>query len=131
MPNTPKDHSLDEVSPKLDTTECPFCAKIQAGDYLFESPRYHAVAFQPLNPVVKGHMLFVPREHTENAGVDILTFGDVASFAADFADKQLPDYNLITSAGAAATQTIGHTHIHYIPRTKDDELQLPWTNQTI
>lgn len=127
MTDTPQDHTIED--PKHE--DCPFCAKIQAGDYLFESPKYHSVAFQPLNPVVKGHMLFVPRRHAENAGVDSLVYGEVSSFAADFADKQLPDYNLITSAGSAATQTIAHTHIHYIPRTKDDELQLPWTYQTI
>lgn len=108
---------------------CVFCKKIQAGDYLFESPKYNAVAFKPLNPAVKGHMLFVTREHIPNAGYDPRAAGEAFSFAADFADQQLPAYNLIASAGDAATQTIGHLHIHYIPRTPEDGLQLPWTNQ--
>jgi diadenosine tetraphosphate (Ap4A) HIT family hydrolase len=36
---------------------------------------------------------------------------------------------MITSAGPAATQTIKHLHVHYVPRHAGDGLSLPWTNQ--
>lgn len=39
------------------------------------------------------------------------------------------DFNLITSSGRWATQTVKHLHIHYVPRRKDDGLTLPWTGQ--
>jgi diadenosine tetraphosphate (Ap4A) HIT family hydrolase len=35
-------------------------------------------------------------------------------------------FNLITSAGRAATQSIDHLHIHVVPRTVDDKLMTPW-----
>ena len=37
--------------------------------------------------------------------------------------------NLITSVGAAATQTVKHLHIHIVPRHEGDGLHLPWTEQ--
>lgn len=37
-----------------------------------------------------------------------------------------PASNLITSAGAAATQSIDHLHIHFVPRKVDDGLMTPW-----
>jgi diadenosine tetraphosphate (Ap4A) HIT family hydrolase len=37
--------------------------------------------------------------------------------------------NFITSAGAAATQSVPHLHVHVIPRRDGDGLALPWTGQ--
>lgn len=34
--------------------------------------------------------------------------------------------NLITSRGAAATQSVFHLHLHLVPRTEGDGLALPW-----
>ena len=39
------------------------------------------------------------------------------------------DYNLITSAGIPATQSVLHLHIHIVPRYENDGLHLPWTDQ--
>jgi hypothetical protein len=41
----------------------------------------------------------------------------------------MESFNLITSVGAAATQTVRHLHIHLIPRREGDALALPWTGQ--
>lgn len=35
--------------------------------------------------------------------------------------------NLITSAGAEATQSVFHLHVHIVPRGENDGLALPWT----
>ena len=40
-----------------------------------------------------------------------------------------PSANLITSIGAAATQTVFHLHVHVVPRHEGDGLLLPWSNQ--
>jgi histidine triad (HIT) family protein len=40
-----------------------------------------------------------------------------------------PAANLITSKGAAATQTVYHLHVHVVPRQGGDGLPLPWTPQ--
>ena len=50
-------------------------------------------------------------------------------FAARWAEGQEDDFNLITSSGPAATQTIPHIHVHYVPRWPGDGLHLPWTGQ--
>lgn len=110
--------------------KCVFCVKISNDDFLFRSPNHRVVAFQPLNPVVRGHLLFVHILHTPNAGADPDIYAQTSEFAAEFAGQQLSDYNLITSTGEAATQSIHHLHVHYIPRTEGDGLHLPWTNQT-
>ena len=110
---------------------CPFCARIKAGEYDYSDPC--AVAFEPLNPVTEGHLLVVPREHVTDAGSAPVTAGRTMEFAAmiagplEFADW--PGYNLITSAGSAATQTVRHLHLHLVPRREGDGLHLPWTGQ--
>jgi histidine triad (HIT) family protein len=113
------------------TADCPFCARIAAGEYDYSDR--HSVAFEPLNPVAEGHLLVVPRKHVADAGSDPLAAGQVMVLAAmitgplEFADY--PGYNLITSAGSAATQTVRHLHLHIVPRHPDDGLALPWTGQ--
>jgi diadenosine tetraphosphate (Ap4A) HIT family hydrolase len=95
-------------------------------DYDLSSPA--AVSFEPLNPVTPGHRLFVPRLHVEDArNADGLVAA--MALASRWAQDRRGDFNLITSAGAAATQTIFHLHVHYVPRTEGDGLPLPWTPQ--
>jgi histidine triad (HIT) family protein len=38
--------------------------------------------------------------------------------------------NLISSAGAAATQTVLHAHIHLVPRWQGDEIGRIWPSGT-
>lgn len=111
--------------------ECPFCAFIH-GDAPHPK-RYKSldggqvVMFEPLNPRVPGHTLFVPVDHARDASAHPAAAGRAFSAAARYAAEQGGDFNLITSAGRSATQTVFHTHIHYIPRTHEDRLKLPWT----
>ena len=108
--------------------DCPFCARIGRREFDYSDP--DSVAFQPLNPVVPGHFLVVPRDHAASALDDPEAAGKALSFAADLAALMgLDAVNFITSVGAAATQTVLHTHIHVVPRKVDDGLHLPWTGQ--
>lgn len=107
---------------------CVFC-KIVAG----EAPATFVtcevasvVAFVPLCPVVEGHVLFVPRRHVDDAASDPGVTGWTFAAAASHAMVRGGDFNLITSAGRAATQSIDHLHVHYVPRSADDQLMLPW-----
>jgi histidine triad (HIT) family protein len=84
--------------------------------------------FTPLNPVVEGHRLIVPVVHTSNLNSPELE-ANQTGWALRYFTNDLEDYNLITSKGANATQTIQHLHFHIVPREKDDGLMLPWTNQ--
>lgn len=111
-----------------DTTGCPFCERIQRGDaWGTVDPRI--VAFDPLNPVTPGHRLFVPISHVESAAADPEFAGAAMTAAATWAASVGGDCNLITSCGAAATQTIKHLHVHVVPRRAGDGLPLPWTPQ--
>ncbi len=83
-----------------------------------------AVAVVPLNPVTPGHVLVISRDHvadfTENPQATEATMGAAALLAES-------PCNLITSAGAEATQTVFHLHVHVVPRRAVDGLTLPWT----
>jgi histidine triad (HIT) family protein len=89
----------------------------------------NVVAFVPLNPVTPGHLLFVPRSHYRDAAHSPETTGHVMMVAARFAAAQNVPFNLITSAGVEASQSVFHFHVHLVPRRFDDGLALPWTGQ--
>jgi histidine triad (HIT) family protein len=108
--------------------DCVFCDRIERGEY--EQYDRWSVAFEPLNPVTPGHLLVVPKEHTASAYTSPVSAGRAARFAAEPArDMDLGDFNLITSAGSWATQSVFHLHWHVVPRTDGDGLHLPWTGQ--
>jgi histidine triad (HIT) family protein len=109
-------------------TDCPFCARIAAGEY--DAGDGYAVTFEPLNPVTSGHRLFVPRSHVADALTRPVITGHVMEYAARWAyGHDLAPCNLITSAGAEATQSVFHLHIHLVPRRDGDGLALPWSGQ--
>jgi histidine triad (HIT) family protein len=82
------------------------------------------VVFEPLSPVTPGHLLVVPKMHVAHAGVNPAVTAETFGVAAREATG--PGFNLITSAGPEATQTVFHLHVHIVPRRKDDGLLLPW-----
>jgi histidine triad (HIT) family protein len=110
--------------------DCAFCERIAAGEYDYDDE--HLVAFQPLNPVTPGHFLVVPRRHVASALEPLapIVLGGAMRLAAILARQMdLTACNFISSAGAAATQTVPHLHVHVVPRRKGDGLALPWTGQ--
>jgi histidine triad (HIT) family protein len=111
-------------------SDCPFCARIVAGEYDDDLRRFDAVSFEPLNPVTEGHRLVVPRTHVRGALGHVAIAADVMAAAVLVAlNRGITECNFITSAGAAATQTVPHLHIHLVPRREGDGLHLPWTGQ--
>ena len=108
------------------TEPCPFC-EIAAGRAPARIVQEwdDAIAIVPLNPVVEGHTLVIPRDHVQ----DFTTDPDVSALtmlrAAELAQGPQP-MNLITSRGRAATQSVFHLHLHLVPRAADDGLALPW-----
>ena len=107
---------------------CPFCEKLDRNDDDIALDTNRPCArFEPLNPVTPGHMLFVPTWHAEHGDMTALATAMRGAYA--YATRMSGDFNLITSSGSAATQTVTHLHIHYVPRRPDDGLTLPWTGQ--
>lgn len=116
-------------------TDCVFCrimtgAEPEPRDFRALGGVTEVVAFTPLNPFVSGHTLVVPMDHVADVTqADGQTVTDVMEATevgdAMVAETDAEGFNVITSAGAAATQTVMHWHVHVIPRRPDDELG-PW-----
>src|SRR6185369_2606064 len=79
----------------------------------------------PLNPVVDGHILFIPTLHVADFTEDPAVSSSVMFRAAQWAEFG-GDCNLITSKGKDATQSVFHAHLHLVPRRAGDGLSLPW-----
>lgn len=107
---------------------CVFCRRLR--DHQYEpTTDDDVVRFEPLNPVTPGHMLFIPVHHIADAAHGPATTGAVMTAAVWWGNEQGHEFNLITSVGAYATQTVLHLHVHYVPRRLNDGLHLPWTGQ--
>ena len=112
---------------------CLFC-KIVAGELpstiVAEDAR--TIAFMDINPATRGHTLVIPREHADDLHAidpeDLQACALAAQrLAASMRARLGADgINLINSCGAAAWQTVGHFHLHVVPRYVGDPLELPW-----
>jgi len=101
---------------------CVFCEKYKGRH------EGSTAIFEPLNPVVPGHLLVIPLKHVTNFINDPDTTAYVMRAAAQHAKRLGGQWNLITSAGKDATQSVFHLHVHLVPRRPGDGLQLPWTS---
>ena len=107
--------------------DCLFC-KIVAGEIpsykIYEDEKF--LAFLDTNPVNKGHILVIPKEHSKN----ILEMEDTPIKEMAVITKKLAKYikeklnadgiNIISNINTTAGQVIFHTHTHIIPRFKND-----------
>ena len=111
--------------------DCVFC-EIAYGEApaTFAGRWGEVFAIVPLNPVTPGHVLIIPDEHVPNFAASPEISGITMACAAMYAEREgLTDANVITSKGEHATQTVGHLHLHVVPRTAGDGLALPWTER--
>jgi diadenosine tetraphosphate (Ap4A) HIT family hydrolase len=107
----------------MEQHDCPFCL-VQKNRILLECE--FAVVFCDAYPVSEGHTLVVPKRHVtsvfdlpeeERAAVWTL----VAQVRAMLTAELQPDgFNIGLNDGQAAGQTVGHAHVHIIPRRKGD-----------
>lgn len=115
---------------------CIFC-KIVRGEVgvekVFENDA--VLSFVPKDPIRKGHILVVPKEHCENV-LDISreNLASVMEVARDLAKRSVTDgatgVNLLHAAGKDAQQSVFHFHLHIVPRSPDDGLDL-WFKEGI
>lgn len=107
--------------------DCIFC-KIVAGEMpcnkIYEDEQ--TLAFLDIRPLHPGHTLVIPKEHSRN----ILEISDesyraVASTCRKVAEAikeslQSDGINVHMNNELSAGQVVFHTHVHVIPRYKDD-----------
>jgi diadenosine tetraphosphate (Ap4A) HIT family hydrolase len=103
---------------------CPLCARLALPDLLAESEL--AVAFKDAFPVNPGHALIIPRRHVPSL-FELTAEERAAVWALLPAVKERLDarhspagYNVGVNVGEAAGQTVGHAHVHVIPRFAGD-----------
>jgi histidine triad (HIT) family protein len=123
------------VGRKLTVNEdCIFCGIVAGGVPAQVVHRDdQTMAFMDINPATRGHLLVIPLAHA--ADIWELDLGQAQAVMATcrlladrVRDTLQPDgLNLVQSNGAAAFQTVFHSHMHLVPRYHDDGLKLPWT----
>ncbi|MBU6272361.1 MAG: HIT domain-containing protein [Betaproteobacteria bacterium] len=103
---------------------CPFCT-LPADRIRLSTPL--ALALRDAYPISPGHTLIIPRRHIASffelaaeERADLLTLLDQARAGLD-AEFHPDAYNIGINDGPAAGQTIGHLHIHLIPRYTGDQ----------
>jgi len=105
------------------STECPFCSVSQERVLIANK---HCLAIADSFPISQGHTLIVPIHHM--ASIFELSVEERASIwqlvenvRNRLANALHPDgFNIGINDGSAAGQTIGHAHVHVIPRFKRD-----------
>jgi histidine triad (HIT) family protein len=114
-------------------SDCIFCgivAGTMPAERVYEDE--HTVAFLDIAPACDGHILVIPRAHSD----DIHT-ADPANLAAVAATVQkmaarvsgalaAEGVSVVQSNGRAAGQTVFHYHVHVLPRFPGDGVLMPW-----
>jgi histidine triad (HIT) family protein len=113
--------------------DCAFCRIVRReipAEVVFESDT--ALAFFPPEPATRGHTLVIPKQHVEDflhlASADLPALGDAVLRVGHGLEAALSPQgmNVISSAGAAASQTVGHLHVHLVPRWHGDAVGEIW-----
>ncbi|MGW6904978.1 HIT family protein [Streptomyces sp. NPDC054940] len=113
--------------------DCVFCEIVAGtGEARVVHEDEHTLAFFPLAPATRGHTLVVPKAHAadlwvmDEAAAQRL-FHTVMVVGRALREVLRPaGMNVVNSAGAVATQTVFHTHVHLVPRSPGDTMGSIW-----
>lgn len=112
---------------KNPVVDCIFCQiALQQRQAEIVAKFKHCFVIKDQFPVSKGHLLFIPYQHTENwftASPEIQQdiMQSLNHMKALWDNEYKPDgYNIGANCGAIAGQTVMHLHLHLIPRYKGD-----------
>jgi histidine triad (HIT) family protein len=113
--------------------DCVFCKIVKGEVPCFKlCEDGDTLAFMDINPVHDGHCLVIPKGHYPTV-FDIApeAFAATARTAIKVATAvnaavQPDGLNLIQSNGPGAAQSVGHFHLHVLPRRMDDGLLVNW-----
>lgn len=114
-------------------SDCIFCKIVEKeipATIVYEDE--HTLAFMDIAPIVKGHVLVIPKTHydpiTETPDEVIARLHTVAKRVAQAQIDGVgaDGVNIMQNNGAAAGQEVPHIHIHVIPRFNDDGHHWNW-----
>ena len=112
---------------------CLFCRIVEKkipAEIVFENEE--VLAFLDIQPIVKGHVLLIPKMHCEqlldlpSASYEPLMAGAKRIATAQTRALGADGVNWMQNSGAAAGQEIFHFHIHLIPRMSEDGVGWNW-----
>ncbi len=122
------------MAPTNSASDCPFCAIVRGeAAAIVVAANSRCLVFFPDEPATLGHTLIIPRAHVRNLwsiadyelSAALMTMAIRIGKALD-AVVTPEGMNLITSAGAAAEQTVFHLHLHVVPRWTNDRIGPIW-----
>ena len=123
MPTNLDALSIQEIMIDPVPRPCAFCA-LAPGRIILANDL--ALAFRDAFPLSPGHTLIIPRRHaasffdiTKAERDAVLSLLDAARTGLD-AEYHPDGYNIGVNDGPAAGQTVGHLHLHLIPRYTGD-----------
>ena len=120
--------SPDTASAGQTIPKCPFCKRIEEGVSVERNDL--AAAFLDAYPLADGHWLVVPLRHEPDyfrltTGEHHAILALVRALQERLSKTVHPDgFNVGINVGEAAGQTVGHAHVHLIPR-KDGDVEDP------
>ncbi|MGM5481718.1 MAG: HIT family protein [Nanobdellota archaeon] len=113
------------------TEDCIFCQIINGeapATKVYEDDDF--IAIQALFQSVKGHTLLIPKEHSEDIiemkpelGQKMLELIQKIGHA-QMRGMHADGFNVAVNTKRAAGQVVFHTHIHLLPRFKDDGMHM-------
>jgi histidine triad (HIT) family protein len=110
---------------------CIFCAIVEGkvpSHRVFATSR--ALAFLDIHPLRPGHTLVIPKKHASDlSDVTREDWGAVTDLVLWVAERQrqalgVEGSSLFVASGKAAEQSVGHLHVHVVPRRSDDGLAI-------
>jgi diadenosine tetraphosphate (Ap4A) HIT family hydrolase len=109
-------------------SDCLFCRLVAGdGEVSLVEQAERTVTFMDLQPVVRGHMLVVPRTHatyladlSPEDGAAVFLAGQRAAAAVRASSLRCEGVNLFLADGEAAGQEVFHVHLHVVPRHEGD-----------
>lgn len=95
------------------------------------------LAFLDLSQANIGHTLVIPKQHYDNIlDIDSETtkhiFNVVSMLTKHLNQKlNISDFNILNNCGVNAGQTINHFHVHIIPRHKNDNIVMQFSENKL
>ncbi len=112
-------------------SDCLFCNIVQgteSAELVFEDE--HCMAFMDIYPLTSGHILLIPKQHSEQLAAQQTTLQQhLFTVAHKVVDAQrragygIKGTHYLLNDGKATNQHIPHVHLHLIPREPKDSLR--------